>query len=68
MNVYQYENITITEYFSLIQHYAIQPLQFTFPVISNRSFVTYSAVQSLVYKKLHWTQKIINETLSEQDG
>ena len=68
MNVYQYENITITEYFSLIQHYAIQPLQFTFPVTSNRSFVTYSAIQSIVYKQLHWTQKIINETLSEQDG
>ena len=68
INFYQYENISITEYFSLIQHYAIQPLQFTFPVTSNKSFFTYSAVQSLVYKQLHWTQKIINETLSEQDG
>ena len=58
----------ITEYFSLIQHYIIHPVHFTLPFTSERNYITYSAVQSSVYKKLFWAEKISNETFSQYDG
>ena len=65
---HQNEDISITEYFSLIQHYTIHPVQFTLPGTSNESFIIYSAVQSSVYKKLFWVEKISKETFSQYDG
>ena len=65
---YQNENVPITEYFSLIQQYADQPLQFILPIPLNESFITYTAFQSSIYEKLHWIGKISNKTLSQHDG
>ena len=61
-------NINITEYFSLIQHYADQPLQFTLGVAPDEQFLTYTAVQSSTYEKLTWIGRISNATQSQYDG
>ena len=58
----------VTECFSLIQNYFIQPLEFTLSVQSIQNFVTYAAVQSLTYKKLHWLDKIHDGAVSQHDG
>ena len=68
INFHENKNISITEYFSLIQHYSIEPLQFTIPVSLSGNFFTYSAVQSSVYKDVYWLNKVSNETLSQYDG
>ena len=52
----QSENIPITEYFSLMQHYVDLPLQFTLQAPSDKQFLTYTAVQSLIYEKLTWIE------------
>ena len=58
----------LIESFSLIQHYFIEPLEFRLVVGSSRNFITYKAVQSLTYGKLHWVNQISGETISQHDG
>ena len=64
----KYVNSTLVKYFSVIQHYFIQPLQFTLLLPSYRVFATYRAVQSSVYERLHWMQKLIKENITQQHG
>ena len=69
-NIDIHENISIgfTELFSLIQHYSIQPLQFTVLITLNGSFINYLGVQMSVYKTLYWLNKTGNKIISQHDG
>ena len=42
------------DYFSLIQQFYFQPLQFTLHFTSNDTFVTFKGIKSSEYKELHW--------------
>ena len=65
-----YPNVSnlLMESFSLIQHYFTQPLEFTLVVGSNAHSITYKAIQSSTYGKLHWINQTSGETISQHDG
>ena len=56
----------LTDSFSLIQNYFVQPIEFTLSVHHKVNFVTYTAVQSSAYKKLHWVDEKSDD--AEHDG
>ena len=64
--LHQNMNSSLTGYFSLMQHYFMQPLEFIIPL--PETFVIFSSVQSSSYKMLHWMETITNETISQADG
>ena len=68
INWHHTDNSFLSEYFSLIQHHFLQPLQFTLPDLSQKTLNFYTAVQSSTYGEYHWVSKITNETISHHDG
>ena len=61
-------NNSFFEYFSLIQHFTIHPLQFILRIPLNDTFLAYTAVQSSVYGKFNWISRVHNETISQHEG
>ena len=70
INFYFEHNINsiLVEYFSMIQHFFMVPLQFTHPLPSNGAFALYTAVQSSVYERLHWMKKMTKENIIQLHG
>ena len=61
-------NIVCTEYFTYIQHFYLQPIQFAISFSLNMSSVLYTAIQSPVYEKLNWIAKQTGNIVSQYDG
>ena len=61
-------NSAHAEYFTLVQHHFIPKLQFTLIDHSQKTFNTYTAVQSSTYGDYDWISTITNESFAHHDG
>ena len=59
---------TLIEYFTNIQKYYIQPIQFAVSILINNTFLIYKALQSIHFLKLIWMNKISSNSISEYNG
>ena len=65
---YENTNKVIADYFSLIQQFYLNPLQFTHISFLLDALITYTPLQSQIYRTFEWITKGNNETISEHDG
>ena len=55
------------EYFTNIQKFYFQPIQFTIPILWNR-YVVYKPLQTHLFHKLTWTSHTTSDSISEYHG
>ena len=59
---------TLKEYFTIIQHFYIQPIQFTIAIPSNNTYLLFEPLHTAYYLKLSWRITISNYLISKYQG
>ena len=59
---------TLKEYFTIIQHFYIQPIQFTISMPSNNTYLFYEPLHTAYFLKLHWRATMSHYQVSKYHG
>ena len=62
------EKETLFPYFTIIQHFYLNPLQFTISVPLNNTYLYYMPYHTKYYLKLTWKRRISNNTITKYHG